>query len=204
VTIRKTTARPTVSPMSRNQVPGVWCNARSSGRCVTLDVARCAGRGGRPDRFARTSPPGRVSSGDRRHCLPRQRRRHLTAPRASGGTRRSSAGRAAIASVRCPPGLGAGSFANSHRPGSEGTFRVGTPHQALFTRLIVDKDHLGGRVSNDFDHRAPHRQSELAGPADTFRTPLPAPPPGVSRCLGAASRRRLTRAMRQCERREQG
>src|SRR6266851_1264333 len=46
--------------------------------------------------------------------------------------RRSSADRATIASGRCPLDLGDGSFSNSHRPSSEGTFHFATPgHVAI-------------------------------------------------------------------------
>ncbi len=50
--------------------------------------------------------------------------------------RESSPARATIALARCPLHLGNGSVSNSHRPSSEGTFRVGAPGRTLFTRWI--------------------------------------------------------------------
>src|SRR5260370_28205986 len=41
--------------------------------------------------------------------------------------RRSSAGHATIALARCALSLERGWFSNSHRPSSEGTFRIDTP-----------------------------------------------------------------------------
>src|ERR1700677_1724121 len=46
---------------------------------------------------------------------------------------------ATIALARCPLGRDHGSFSNSHRPSSEGTFRVDAPDQFLFTRWIEAK-----------------------------------------------------------------
>ena len=42
---------------------------------------------------------------------------------------RSSPGHATIALARCPLQLDDGSFSNSHRPSSEGTFRIDTPRR---------------------------------------------------------------------------
>src|SRR5262249_60771817 len=64
-------------------------------------------------------------------------------------SRGSSPGYATIALARCPLTLGSGSVSNSHRPSSEGTFRVDTPpsipiyavDRGLDTAAVVRCDH---------------------------------------------------------------
>src|SRR5450755_394659 len=55
-------------------------------------------------------------------------------------------GYATIALDRCPLEPGDGSFRHSHRPGSEGTFRVDTPGRTLIGRWIEAKHLL--RICN--------------------------------------------------------
>src|ERR1019366_7999176 len=57
-------------------------------------------------------------------------------------TRASWPGYATIALDRCPLDPGRGSFNYSHRPSSEGTFRVDTPGRTLYTRWIEAKGRL--------------------------------------------------------------
>jgi hypothetical protein len=52
---------------------------------------------------------------------------------------------ATIALARCPFGSERGSVSNSHRPSSEGTFRVDAPQAHLFTRWIEAKHVAHGK-----------------------------------------------------------
>src|ERR1700689_4931737 len=64
---------------------------------------------------------------------------------------------ATIALARCPLGRDHGSFSNSHRPSSEGTFRVDAPDQFLFTRWIEAEL----AMALDQDARYPQRKRIL-------------------------------------------
>jgi hypothetical protein len=93
-------------------------------------TGRRAARARRPGRPGPPAGPG-PSPGPGRPATPDSGHRTL---------RGSSPGCATIALARCPFSSERGSVSNSHRPSSEGTFRVDAPQAHLFTRWIEAKN----------------------------------------------------------------